>query len=158
MSPAQLNVSQGSSTVISDGNTADENIQRQTVFPSAVNVSSHTLLSDVLARASQDPSLVDQDHLPVMFKFLDDCLSSGAAITSSLRRSLVLDKFYWPPQGSRERVEDLPLIGSGLFDNKFDEVMLKEAKRLKTDERIDLRRQAPGSSSSWSALTAGKES
>ena len=50
------------------------------------------------------------------------------------------------------------LIGSDLFDNKFDEAMLKEAKRLKTDERIDLRRQAPGSSSSWSALTAGKES
>ena len=123
------------------------------------------LLSDVLARASEDPSLVDQDRLPVMFKFLDDCLSScllefatGAAITSSLRRSLVLDNLYWPSQGSRERIEDLPLIGSDLFDNKFDEVMLKEAKRLKTDERIDICRQAPGSSSSWSALTAGKES
>ena len=125
------------------------------------------LLSDVLARASEDPSLVDQDRLPVMFKFLDDCLSSclrefatctWAAITSSLRRSLVLDNLYWFSQGSRERVEDLPLIGSDLFDNKFDEVMLKEAQRLKTDERIDLHRQAPGSSSSWSALTAGKES
>ena len=46
MSPAQLNVSQASWTVISDGNTADENIQRQTVFPSAINVTSHSGMSE----------------------------------------------------------------------------------------------------------------
>ena len=221
MSPAQLNVSQASSTVISDGNTADENIQCQTVFPSAVNVTSHSDMSEnvfvsaynrpiTLKHCSHTPGdpqghLYRLDYYPHPWsyfptrsspiwvyslacgsaiclhgnprKFLhalptsspkvpdDDCLSlclrefvTGSAITSFLRRSLVLDNLYWPSHGSRERVEDLPLIGSDLFDNKFDEVMLKEANRLKTDERIDLHRQAPGSSSSWSALTAGKES
>ena len=37
---------QASSMVISDGNTADENIKRQTVFPSAVNVTSHSGMSE----------------------------------------------------------------------------------------------------------------
>ena len=46
MSPAQRNVSQAYSTVISDGNTADENIQRQTVFPSVINVTSHSGMSE----------------------------------------------------------------------------------------------------------------
>lgn len=122
------------------------------------------LLSDTLARASEDPSLIDPDLLPVMFKFMDDCLgtcvqafATGSAITTSLRRSLVLDQLYWPSQGSRERMEELSLSGNDLFDNKFDETMLLEAKRLKADEKIDLRRQSSSKSSSMPARTTRKD-
>ena len=122
------------------------------------------LLSDVLARASEDPSIIDPDLLPVLFKFLDDCLGSclrefatGSALSAALRRGLVLDNLFWPSHGSRERMEELPLMGSDLFGGKFDEVMLQEAKRLKTDERIDLRRLSSGKPQSKPPQTTGKD-
>ena len=101
------------------------------------------LLLDNLARASKDPATVDPELLPVMLSFLDDCLGSGLqsittslAMATSLRRSLILDQLYWPSQCSfREQMEKLPLLGSDLFANKFDDTtcMLQEAKLLKTD-------------------------
>ena len=67
------------------------------------------LLSDSLARISEDPTSVDPDLLQTMFKFMDDCLSSclrefavGSAITTSIRRFMILDNMFWPPQGARE--------------------------------------------------------
>ena len=111
------------------------------------------LLWDTLARISEDPTSVDPDLLQTMFKLMDDCLISsclwefavGSAITTSIRRSMILDNMFWPSQGARERMESLPLTGNDLFNNKFDESLLKEAKRIKTEERINLRH--PGSSS-----------
>ena len=53
------------------------------------------------------------------------------ATTSFLRRSLVLNNLFLPSVGSKDRLLGLPLGGSDLFDNKFSEAMLQEAKFLK---------------------------
>ena len=106
------------------------------------------LLSDALARSCENSSvgLVAENTLTQMFSFLDDCLSIclrefslGFAMTSLLRRALVLDNLFLPSVGARDRMLNLPLGRGDLFDNKFSESMINEAKRLKTEEKFDLR-------------------
>ncbi len=73
-----------------DLNSSLEKLDRQLRYGAQVpNLS--ILLSDTLARASEDPATVDPEPLPVMFKFLDDCLGSclrtiatSSAMTTSL--------------------------------------------------------------------------
>ena len=103
-----------------------------------------------------------------MFSFLDDCLSIclrefslGFAMTSLLRRALVLDNLFLPSVGARDRMLNLPLGGGDLFDNKFSESMINEAKRLKTEEKFDLRRRLskrPASASGQPSIKKQKSS
>ena len=57
-------------------------------------------------------------------------------------RALVLDNLFLPSVGSRDRLLALPLGGDDLFDNKFSEAMLKEAKHLEVEDKLDLCRPA----------------
>ena len=134
-------------------------------FRLGAKVSSFTLLlSDALARSYEDPYLVGESTLQEMLKVLNDCLgfclqefSLGFAMTSLLRRSLVLDKLFLPSVGSKDRMLNLPLGGNDLFDNKFSEATLKEAKHLKAEDTFDLRRRLNKRRSSFSAGQLGTE-
>ena len=94
-----------------DLNSSFEKLDRHLGYGAKVAIMS-ILLLETHARASKDPTTVDQELLPVMFSFLDDCLSSclqsitrSLAMATSLRRSLFLDQLYWPSQYSREQME-----------------------------------------------------
>ena len=105
------------------------------------------LLPDALTRSHENSSLLDASILLEIFNFLDDCFgfclhefALGFAVTSFLRRSLVLNNLFLPSVGTKDRLLGLPLGGSDLFDNRFGEVMLQEAKLLKTEDKLDFHR------------------
>ena len=107
------------------------------------------LLSEFLVCACETDSPVSPNSTELAFHFLDNCLRICmdqfiriSSLSTAVRRTNVLEAIFLPSDGAKARLESLPLLGTDLFNDKFQEAMEAEAKRLEAADRINLQKPA----------------